>query len=164
VKAITVKPGVAVVDVEPVRWLAPELLREVCDVFQRHQHTLDLLSASRGGLSLLVTSTASMPAIAAELKGMANVRWENHKALVSLVGEKIRRRPDIASQVFQTISDLELRMICQGASERSLSFLVDESRAEESVRRLHQLFFASPDPPTAALPSHAMCQASEEWQ
>lgn len=164
VKAITVKPGVAVVDVEPVRWLAPELLREVCDVFERHQHTLDLLSASRGGLSLLVTSTASMPAIAAELKGMANVRWENHKALVSLVGEKIRRRPDIASQVFQTISDLELRMICQGASERSLSFLVDESRAEESVRRLHQLFFASPDPPTAALPSHAMCQASEEWQ
>jgi aspartate kinase len=163
VKAITVKRGIAVVDVEPVRWLAPELLREVCDVFERHQQTLDLLSASRGGLSLLVTSIRALPAIAAELKGMANLRWENHKALVCLVGEKIRRQPEIASQVFRSISDVETRMICQGASERSLSFLVDEARADESVRRLHHLFFPSPDVPAATFQSQAMCQAGEAW-
>jgi aspartate kinase len=163
VKAITVKRGIAVVDVEPVRWLAPELLREVCDVFERHQQALDLLSASRGGLSLLVTSTGALPAIAAELKGMANLRWENHKALVCLVGEKIRRQPEIASQVFRSISDVETRMICQGASERSLSFLVDEARADESVRRLHHLFFPSPDVPAATFQSQAMCQAGEAW-
>ncbi|MGA8309812.1 MAG: aspartate kinase, partial [Terriglobales bacterium] len=56
VKAITAKRGVAIVDVEPVRWFAPELLREVFDVFERHQHSLDLLSASRGSLALLVSS------------------------------------------------------------------------------------------------------------
>jgi aspartate kinase len=163
VKAITVKRGIAVVDVEPLRWLAPELLREVCDAFERHQHTLDLLSASRGSLSLLVGSTASMPAIAAELKGMANVRWENHKALVCLVGEKLRRRPEIASEVFRTMSDVEIRMICHGASDRSISFLVDESRADESVRRLHQVFFSSPTIPAATFSSCAMCQAGEAW-
>jgi aspartate kinase len=91
-----------------------------------------------------VTSIRALPAIAAELKGMANLRWENHKALVCLVGEKIRRQPEIASQVFRSISDVETRMICQGASERSLSFLVDEARADESVRRLHHLFFPHP--------------------
>jgi len=163
VKAITVKRRIAVVDVEPVRWLAPELLREVCDVFERHQQTLDLLSASPGGLSLLVTSTGALPAIAAELKGMANLRWENHKALVCLVGEKIRRQPEIASQVFRSISDVETRMICQGASERSLSFLVDEARADESVRRLHHLLFPSSEVPAAAFQSQAMCQAGEAW-
>jgi aspartate kinase len=164
VKAITAKRGIAVVDVEPVRWLAPELVREVCEVFERHQHSLDLLSASRGSLSLLVSSTVSLPAIAEELKGLASVRWENHKALVCLVGEKIRRRPEIASQVFSAISDIDLRMICQGASERSISFLVDESRAEESVQRLHRSFF----PPLEVLPadgrSQSLCQAGESWQ
>ena len=69
VKAITAKRGVAIVDVEPVRWFAPELLREVFDVFERHQHGLDLLSASRGSLALLVSSVAALPAIADELKG-----------------------------------------------------------------------------------------------
>ena len=34
VKAITAKRGVAIVDVEPVRWFAPELLREVFDVIR----------------------------------------------------------------------------------------------------------------------------------
>jgi aspartate kinase len=147
-----------------VRWLAPELLREVCDVFERHNHSLDLLSASRGSLSLLLTSTTDLAAIAAELKGIANVRWDNHKALVCLVGEQIRRRPEIASQVFRAISGLDTRLICQGTSEHSISFLVEESRAEESVRRLHRLFFASPDAPVVSGVSHAMCQASEAWQ
>jgi aspartate kinase len=142
VKAITAKRGIAVVDVEAVQWMAPELLREVCEVFERHQHSMELFSASRSGLSLLVTSTSNLPAIAADLQGVATVRWENHKALVCLVGEKIRRQPSIASQVFQAISDLEVRMICQGASERNITFLVDEAQVEQSVQRLHKLFFA----------------------
>ncbi len=163
VKAITTRRGVAIVDVEPVRWFAPELLREVFDVFERHQHSLDLLSASRGSLALLVSSVAGLPAIAEELKGMANVRWENHKALVCLVGEQVRRRPEIASQAFRAIGDIEVRMICQGASERNISFLVEESRAEEAVQRLHRAFFSNPEPAMEQSASQAMCQAEWAW-
>jgi aspartate kinase len=137
VKAVTAKRGVAIVDIEPVRWFAPELLREVFDAFERNQHSLDLLSASRGSLALLVNSVAGLPAIAEELKGMANVRWENHKALVCLVGEQVRRHPELASQAFRAIGDIDVRMICQGASG-AISFLVDD-RAPEAVQRLHRV-------------------------
>jgi aspartate kinase len=165
VKAVSVKKGIAVVDVEAVRWLAPELLREIFEVFERHQHALDLLSANRGSLSLLVNSTASLPSIAEELKGLAQVRWQNHKALVCLVGERVRRQPEIAAQVFRTLADVDLRLICQGASERNISFLVDESKAEESVRRLHRLFFAGPLEQAAGDPlPYPMCQAGGAWQ
>jgi aspartate kinase len=163
VKAITAKRGVAIVDVEPVRWFAPELLREVFDVFERHQHSLDLLSASRGSLALLVSSVSDLPAIAEELKGMANVRWENHKALVCLVGEQVRRRPELASQAYRALGDIEMRMICQGASERNISFLVNESRAEEAVQRLHRAFFSKAEPAVAHRDSRSMCQAEGAW-
>ncbi len=164
-KAITAKKGVTVVDVEAVRWLAPEILREIFEVFERHHYSLDLLSASRGSLSLLVTSSDAQPKIAEELKGLANVRWENHKALVCLVGEKVRRQPEIASQVFRALSDVDLRMICQGASERNISFLVAESQAEDLVRRLHRLFFQSRfDRYSIASPTQPMCQAGGSWQ
>jgi len=168
VKAITARRGVAVVDVETRRWAAPEILREICEVFERHQHGLDLLSSSRGSLTLLVTSTAGLPAVAEELKGLATVRWENHKALVCLVGEQIRRKPEIASQVFGVMSDVDLRMICQGASDRNISFLVDESQADESVRRLHNLFFsrkgiAGSGVAAVAQRSYSLCQAGETW-
>ena len=165
VKALTMKKGLAVVDVEAVRWLAPELLREVFEVFDRHQHSLDLLSANRGSLSLLVSSTEALPAIAEELKGLAQVRWENHKALVCLVGERVRRQPEVAAQVFRALRGLDLRMICQGASERNISFLVDESKAEDSVRRLHSLFFSRVNEPAAEpSPTYPMCQAGGAWQ
>ncbi len=160
VKAITAKRGVAIVDVEPVRWFAPELLREVFDVFERHQHNLDLLSASRGSLALLVSSVSALPAIANELKGMANVRWENHKALVCLVGEQVRRRPEFAGQAFRAIGDIDVRMICQGASERNISFLVDEARAVEAVERLHRVFFVKP---AVRDSSQSICQAEVAW-
>ena len=164
-KAITAKKGVTVVDVEAVRWLAPEILREIFEVFERHQYSLDLLSASRGSLSLLVTSTDALPKIAEELKGLASVRWENHKALVCLVGEKVRRQPEIASQVFRALSDVDLRMICQGASERNISFLVAESQAEDLVRRLHRLFFQSRfDRYSISSATQPMCQAGGSWQ
>ncbi len=163
VKAITAKRGVAIVDVEPVRWFAPELLREVFDVFERHQHSLDLLSASRGSLALLVSSVSALPAIADELKGLANVRWENHKALVCLVGEQVRRRPELASQAFRAIGDIDVRMICQGASERNISFLVDESRAVEAVERLHRAFFSRLEPVVAQSSSQSMCQSEVVW-
>jgi len=164
-KAITAKKGVTVVDVEAVRWLAPELTREIFDVFERHQYSLDLLSASRGSLSLLVTSTEALSAIAEELKGLATVRWESQMALVCLVGEKVRRQPDIASQVFRALSAVDLRMICQGASERNISFLVNESLAEDLVRKLHRLFFQSRfDRHSVASGAQPLCQSAGPWQ
>jgi aspartate kinase len=165
IKAITARKGVTVVDVEAVRWFAPELLREIFDVFERHHYGLDFLSSSRGSLSLLVTSDDALPAIAEELKGLANVRWKSEKALVCLVGEKVRCQPEVAGQVFRALADVDLRMICQGASERNISFLVDESSAEESVRRLHRLFFQSRfDRYSAANSTQPMCQAGGTWQ
>ncbi|HXY50206.1 MAG TPA: aspartate kinase [Terriglobales bacterium] len=165
VKAVTAKPGVAVVDVEAVRWLAPELLREVFEVLEHHRYRPDLLSASRGSLTLLVESTESLPAVAEQLHGLANVRWQNHRALVSLVGEKVRRQPEIASQVFGALADVDLRMICQGASERCISFLVEEARAEEVVRRLHRLFFQSRfERYSSGSVAQTLCSAGSSWQ
>lgn len=164
-KAITARNGVTVVDVEAVRWFAPELLREIFDVFERHHYGLDFLSSSRGSLSLLVTSTEALPKIAEELKGLATVRWEAEKTLVCLVGEKVRRQPEIASQVFRALADVDLRMICQGASERNISFLVDEKEAQDSVRKLHRIFFQSRfDRYSTGNATQPMCQAGGSWQ
>jgi len=86
--------------------------------------------------------------------------WENHKALECLVGENIRRQPDVASRVFAAVADMDVRVICQSASDRTISFLVEESKVEESVRRLHGIFFPQPQPVRDwGGTSSAFCQA-----
>jgi aspartate kinase len=62
------------------------------------------------------------------------------------VGENIRRQPEIASRVFAAVSDMDVRVVCQGASDRTISFLVEESKADESVQRLHGIFFPQQEP------------------
>jgi aspartate kinase len=146
VSAITAKRKVAVVEIESAGGVDSEFLRAVSAVFDRHSCAVDLMALSLGRMSLLVDSAAPLPAIASDLREVAEVRWENHGALVCLVGESIRRHPDVASRVFAAVSDMDVRVICQGASDRTISFLVEESNVEESVQRLHGVFFPQPEP------------------
>lgn len=160
VSAITAKRNVAAVEIASSQGVSSELLRTVCGAFDRHSCSVDVIAISRGRMSLLVGSTAALPAITAELRGVAELRWENHKALVCLVGENIRRQPDVASRAFAAVSDMDVRVVCQGASDRTISFLVEEAKVEESVQRLHAIFFPQPEPlPDWGGISSAFCEA-----
>ena len=141
VSAITAKRGVAAVEIESTQVVDSEWLRAVYAVFDRHGCSVDVMGTSLRRMSFLVGSISALPAISEDLRGIAEVRWENHKALVCLVGENLRRQPDIASRVFAAVSDMEVYSVCQGASDRTISFLVEESKVEDSVRRLHGIFF-----------------------
>ena len=146
VSAITAKRKVAAVEIQSPHGVGADVLGAVYAAFDQHACPVDVMAASLGRMSLLVGSTAPLPGIAADLQGVAEVRWENHKALVCLVGENIRRQPEVASRVFAAVSDMDVRVVCQGASDRTISFLVEESKVDESVRRLHGIFFPQVEP------------------
>jgi aspartate kinase len=145
VNAIAAKRNVVAVEMSSLQKNDSQALLEVLAAFDEHNCLVDVLGASPGRMSLLVGSQAALPQIAGKLRDVADVRWENHKALVCLVGENIRRQPEIASRAFASVADLEVRVVCQGASDGTISFLVEESKAEESVRRLHAAFFPARD-------------------
>jgi aspartate kinase len=144
VRAITARKGLAAVELESVQAVGSDLLRKVYAAFDSHSCSVDVIGASLGRVSLLVNSSSPLSEIADALGGTVSVRWENHKALVSLVGENLQRQPDVASEVFAAVSDLGVRMVSQGPSDRTISFLVAEENVQESVQRLHALLFAKP--------------------
>jgi aspartate kinase len=146
VSAITAKRNVASVEIEALQGLDSEVLRAVVAACDQYAYPVDALGSSPGRVSLLVGSPGALPEIAADLQGIADVRWENHKALVCLVGENIRRQPHLASRALAAVSDMNVRVVSQGASDRTISFLVEESKVEESVRRLHSAFFPQQEP------------------
>jgi aspartate kinase len=146
VRAITAKKNVASVEVQLQRGMDSELLSAVFAAFDQHSCPVDVMATSQHRVSLLVGCPSALPQVAAELRDVADVKWENHKALVCLVGENIRRQPEVASRVFGAVSDMDVRVMCQGASDRTISFLVEESKVEESVQRLHRLFFPKVEP------------------
>jgi aspartate kinase len=146
VSAITAKRDVAMVEIEAVHGIDPSLLAAIFAVFDRHSCSVDVMATSPGRMSFLLGSDAALPGTIADLQRIAEVRWENHKALVSLVGDNMPRQPEVASRIFAAIADMDVRVLCQGASDRTISFLVEESKVEESVQRLHAVFFPRAEP------------------
>jgi aspartate kinase len=146
-KSIAVKKKLSIIDVVASRMLMTHgYLKEIFTIFDSHQCPVDMVSTSEVSVSLTVDSNEKLPAIAAELSRLADVKYEGRKALVCMVGEDIRGQNGIAAQVFAAIRHINVRMISQGASEINMSFMIEEDDADEAVRSLHRAFFQNPDP------------------
>jgi aspartate kinase len=145
-KSIAVKRKLTIIDIVASRMLMSHgYMSKVFAVFDKHKCAVDMVSTSEVSVSLSVDSNASLPAIAADLSSLADVKYEGKKALVCMVGEDIRGQNGIAAQVFNAIRHVNVRMISQGASEINMSFMIEEDDADEAVRSLHAAFFKEPD-------------------
>ena len=146
-KSIAAKKRLTIMDVVASRMLLSHgYLRAIFEVFDKHKCPVDMVSTSEVSVSLSLDSNEKLPAIAADLSKLADVKYEGRKALICMVGEDIRGQNGIAARVFQTIRHVNLRMISQGASKINMSFMVEEDDADEAVRSLHAEFFADADP------------------
>jgi len=142
VKAITAKRGMALVHISSHQHTASDLVRQALNACDRHKCIVELFSAARGGVSLLVQGTHGLPHLVSDLEGVADVRWENHKALICFFGGSDQNQRRSAERALRTLSDLDVSLLSQGGSERRIGLLVDEDHVAESVCRLHGLFFS----------------------
>ena len=146
-KAIAAKQRITIINVAAPRMLlAHGFLKEIFEAFDRHKVAVDVVSTSEVSVSLTVDSNQAIPALAADLAKLADVRYEGRKAIVCLVGENLRETPGIAARVFGELADLKIRMISQGASQINLTFVVEEDDVPGVIRRLHRAFFSELDP------------------
>jgi aspartate kinase len=146
-KAIAAKKRITIVDVAAPRMLlAHGFLRAIFEAFDRHKVAVDVVSTSEVSVSVTVDSNQAIPALAADLSKLADVKYEGRKAIVCLVGENLRDTPGIAALVFRELADIKIRMISQGASEINLTFVIEEDQVPEVVQRLHKTFFTDVDP------------------
>jgi aspartate kinase len=146
-KAIAAKKRITIVEVAAPRMLlAHGFLRSIFEAFDRHKIAVDVVSTSEVSVSLTVDSNESIPALAADLAKLADVKYEGRKAIVCVVGENVRNTPGIAARVFNEIQDVNIRMISQGASEINLTFVIEEDAVPQVIRRLHKTFFSDLDP------------------
>jgi aspartate kinase len=146
-KAIALKKKITIVDVAaPRRLLVHGYLKSIFEAFDQHKVAVDVVSTSEVSVSVTAETNEAIPALAADLAKLADVKYEGRKAIVCLVGESLRDTPGIAAKVFGILEDVKIRMISQGASEINLTFVIEEDDAAEVVRRLHHEFFAQTDP------------------
>ena len=138
VKSIAHKGGITVLQITSARMLgAYGFLRTLFEVFERHKMPVDVVTTSEVSLSVTVEDGTELAAVIEELQTLGEVRVERGRAVICVVGEGLRTTPGIAARVFETIRDINVSLISQGASRVNLTFVVEEGQARETVARLH---------------------------
>jgi aspartate kinase len=147
IRSIACKRNITLVNIVSTRMLmAHGFLRRIFEVFDRYETPVDMLATSEVSVSLTIDNTRELPAIREELERFADVSIEDDMAIVSLVGENIRRSPDAAARAFTALKEVPTHMLSQGASQLNLSLVVGASDLARAVESLHREFFSNPDP------------------
>lgn len=144
VKAIAHKTGVTTIKVTSARFLgAYGFLRRIFEIFDRHRTVVDVVTTSEVSLSLSLEDVSALPHIIEELQQLGSVEVKTNRAVVCVVGEGLCGAPRTTSAVFNSIRNIPVTLISQGASSSNLTFVVDQDCVKSVVTRLHQTLFES---------------------
>ena len=141
--AIASRSPIQVITIESTRMLAQSgFLARIFEVFGRLGVSVDVVATAEVSVSLTVEANAPIGTIKNELGAFAHVSVASDRALVALVGERLKHTPGLASRVFGAIASINVEMISMGSNEINLSLVVERKDEVAAVRLLHKALFA----------------------
>ncbi len=144
VRSISWKRGITVINIRAPRMLgAYGFLRQLFEVFERHEVVVDVLASSEVSVSLTIEDPSHLSLVRRELEELGEVWVDEHRAIVAVVGIGLKHEPGLAARVFGAVTPTCIEVISQGASAINMTFVVKEEDGPDVVRRLHREFFGT---------------------
>uniref|UniRef100_A0A2N9I4B4 aspartate kinase n=1 Tax=Fagus sylvatica TaxID=28930 RepID=A0A2N9I4B4_FAGSY len=156
--SIVLKQNVTMLDIVSTRMLGQfGFLAKVFSIFEDLGISVDVVATSEVSISLTLDPSKlwsreliqqELDHVVEELEKIAVVNLLQHRSIISLIGN-VQRSSLILEKVFCVFrtKGVNVQMISQGASKVNISFVVNDSEAEQCVKALHKSFFESGDLP-----------------
>jgi aspartate kinase len=140
--AVACRKGITVILIsQPKMLMATGFLRQVFEIFERHDTAIDLIATSEVSISVTIDDVEHLADIKADLSRLGEVRILRENAIVSLVGRGFFRYAGLSRRIFEALADVNVVMISFAASDVNISVLVADADAERAVHNLHREFF-----------------------
>ncbi len=144
IKSISCKENIKVLNIFSTKMLnSYGFLRRIFAIFDNNRTSVDLITTSEVNVSLTLDNEERIDEIVKELSLFSRVNVDEEKSLVCVVGKNIKNTKGIAKRIFHCISDHNVNMISQGASEINVSFVVDKTDLRVVMQKLHNEFFGN---------------------
>lgn len=143
VKCVTAKRNITVLNIESNRMLmAYGFMAKLFRVFEEYGVVIDLISTSEVNVSLTIEKAERLPEVVKELAALGDVTVARDMAIVSVVGQQMKRHVGLAARMFRALAEagINIEMISQGASEINISCVIANNDADRAVRVLHAEF------------------------
>jgi aspartate kinase len=144
IRSISWKRGITVINIRAPRMLgAYGFLRQLFEIFERHEVVVDVLASSEVSVSLTIEDPRHLDLVRRELEDLGEVWVDHRRAIIAVVGIGLKTTPGLSARVFGAVGPACVEVISQGASAINMTFTVKEEDGPEVVRRLHQEFFGT---------------------
>ncbi len=138
VTALASRGPITVLTVSSTRMLAQSgFLARLFEVFGRLGVSVDLVATAEVSVSLTVEADAPLKVLLKELSAFATVKTAEDRAIIAVVGERLKYTAGLGSRLFGALADINIEMISMGANEINLSLVVNRADEAAVLRRLH---------------------------
>jgi len=142
VTALATRGPITVLTVTSTRMLDQSgFLAGLFEVFGRLGVSVDLIATAEVSVSLTVERDAPIEELRAAIGRMARLEVAENRAIVAVVGERLKQTQGLAARIFGALADVNVEMISMGANEINLSLVVEQRQAAVTIQRLHDALF-----------------------
>ncbi len=142
VKAIAAKDYITAIKIKSSRMLlAYGFLRKVFEVFEKYQTSIDMVTTSEVAVSLTIDNDTYLNDIIRELEMFGSIEIDKAQTIVSIVGYHVAKTEHLLAKVFDSLTEIPVRMVSFGGSQHNISILVAHEHKEKTLQLLsHGLF------------------------
>jgi aspartate kinase len=147
ITALATRGPIRVLTVTSTRMLHQAgFLAKLFEVFGRHGVSVDLIATAEVSVSCTIEGDMDLGPLLAELSAFATVTLAEDRALVAVVGERMKRTPGAAARMLAALGGIHVEMLSMGANEINLSLVVAQGDVPAALRRLHTELLRSAEP------------------
>lgn len=115
-------------------------LRKITNIFEKYQTSVGLITTTEFAIAMTVDNPEFVEDIVAELKKLGEVEVEPKHSIVCIIGNMAYQGGGIAATMFDTVNKTPIKMISYGASNRSISLLIESRHKREMLQNINLLF------------------------
>lgn len=147
IRALTKRDGQAIVTVRTPKMMhAFGFMSRIFDIFNEYKISVDCVTTSEISVAVTVERNVLMnKKFLTALRDIGTVEIEDDLSLISIIGNKMRQTAGVGERIFESLRNINVRMVCLGASEHNFCFIVEGVQAELAIQKLHKTFIESPD-------------------
>ena len=121
--------------------LAHGFLRNIFEVFERLKTPIDMITTSEVAVSLTIDDTTHLDDIVSTLENFGTVEVDYNQAIVCVVGDFLADKYGYAVNIFNSLSEVPIRMISYGGSRNNISLLISSEHKETALKALNEGVF-----------------------
>ncbi|QSE98747.1 aspartate kinase [Fulvivirga lutea] len=141
IKAIAAKDNITAIKIKSTRMLlAYGFLQNIFEVFGKYKTPIDMITTSEVAVSLTIDDNRNLNNIVKDLNKFGVVEVDENQTIICIVGNMVSEKSGMLKKIFDSISDIPVRMVSYGGSRHNISLLIDSTHKTEILKKLNLLF------------------------